>query len=267
MGSRYDNISRIISNPNFYDLVELKVIPGWRHFPIAGEKGGVETLSTTAWDDLTNIPSTQVIKSPNGENLELVSSSSSDDIAGELGVKKVDIHYLENGVEKEKRVDITGDTPVDLSSVITATDIQWTHSALLGTSAPNGSAAGIIDLQTLGGGTIYSRIDAGSNQSLSSQYRVPLNHIGLAMNANLSGVKQELSVKLRATRERFNRKLIPGVFTFTRSISLNDSTLPGGSFPIFLPSLCQVKASGISKAAGGKASVNYDIIVIHKDAL
>jgi hypothetical protein len=232
-------------------------IPGIKMYSIPGRKDG---LSSALLDDLTQIPGTIVVPEPGGIQLQISSSSAADTSAG-TGIQTLDVHYLDpNGDEQEETVTMNGTTPVN--TVATDIDfIQWIHAKTVGTG---GVSAGNISVEDTGGAVIYEYIEAGGNQSLSAKYKVPNNKTGYVVGWQASGITKKIDLRLRATVERFDRSIIPGVFLFQDILVLNDATSGWIPFlvPLKMPSGAVIKLSGISSAAGGDGAGQFDIMIV-----
>lgn len=232
-------------------------VTGIKMYSIPGRKDG---LSNTALDDLTQIPGTIVVPDPGGIQLQISSSNAADTSAG-TGVQTIDVHYLDtNGDEQEENIIMNGVTPVN--TVATNIDfIQWIHAAAVGTG---GVAAGNISAEDTGGAVIYEYLAAGGNQSLSAKYKVPNNKTGYIVGWQVSGITKKIDLRLRATVERFDRSIIPGVFLFQDIMVLNDATSGWIPFmvPLKMPSGAVIKLSGISSAAGGDGAGQFDIMIV-----
>ena len=232
-------------------------IPGIKMFSIPGRK---DSLSTSALDDLTQIPGTIVSPEPGGIQLEVVSSSTSDTSAG-TGIQTLDLHYLDtSGAEQTELITLDGTTPVN--TVATDIDfVQWCHAKTVGTA---GVAVGNISILDTTGTTTYEYISAGGNQSLSARYKVPTGKTGYVVGWQASGITKKIDLRLRATVERFDRSLIPGVFLFQDILVLNDTASGYIPFalPLKMPAGAVVKMSAVSAAAGGDAAGQFDIVLV-----
>jgi len=251
------NLEQALSTTSFLFEVARGSIPGIKMYSIPGRK---DSLSSSVLDDLTQIPSTTVVPSPGGIQLELVSSSGDDDSGG-TGAQTIDIHYLDtSGDEQEETVIMNGATPVD--TVATDIDfVQWIHAKTVGAG---GVAAGNISLRNTAGSVTYEYITAGGNQSLSAKYKVPTGKTGYVVGWQASGITKKIDLRLRATVERFDRSLISGVFLFQDILVLNDATSGWIPFevPLKMPAGAVVKMSAISNAAGGDAAGQFDVILV-----
>lgn len=232
-------------------------IPGIKMYSIPGRKDG---LSSSALDDLTQIPGTVVVPEPGGIQLQFSSSSGSDTSAG-TGVQTIDIHYLDtSGDEQEENIIMAGAVPVN--TVATNIDfIQWIHTTTVGSG---GVAAGNISVENVGGGTVYEYLAAGGNQSLSAKYKVPNAKTGYVVGWQASGMTKRIDLRLRSTVERFDRTLVPGVFLFQDVVVLNDTSSGWIPFlvPLKMPSGSVTKLSAVSSAAGGDGAGQFDIMIV-----
>ena len=139
--------------------------------------------------------------------------------------------------------------------------MQWIHAKTVGSL---GIAAGNISLTDTGGVTIFEYVVAGGNQSLSAKYKVPTGHTGYVVGWQCSGITKKIDTRLRATVERFDRTLVPGVFLFQDITVLNDATsgwIPF-SVPLKMPAGAEIKLSAISSAAGGDGAGQFDIMIV-----
>ena len=232
-------------------------VAGMKMYAIPGRKN---SISSAVLDDLTQIPGTTVVPSPGGIQLEIVSDNANDTSAG-TGVQTLDIHYLDtNGDEQDETVTMDGTTPVN--TVATDIDfVQWMHTKTVGS---NTVSVGNISLLDTGGVVTYEYIAAGGNQSLSARYMVPSGKTGYITGWQSSSVVKRVDIRLRATVERFDRTIVPGVFLFQDNVVLNDAVSGWLPFDVWLkvPAGGEVKISGISAAAGGDAGGKFNILLI-----
>lgn len=251
------NAEQAISVTNFLVEVSRGNIPGMKLYNIPGRK---DTISSTVLDDLTQIPATTVVPEPGGIQLQVVSSHVGD-ISGGAGIQELDIHYLDTaGLEQEEMITMDGQDPVN--TIATDIDfVQWAHARAVGA---NGVALGNISITDTTPTVAYEYIAAGGNQSLSGRVKVPVDKTGFVMGWQATGVTKKIDIRLRATVERFDRSLLPGVFLFQDNLLLNDSTSGWIPFdaPLKMPSLAVVKMSGISFVAGGDAGGAFTILLI-----
>lgn len=246
-----------LSTTNFLFEVARGNVPGIKMYSVPGRKDG---LSSAALDDLTQIPGTVVVPEPGGIQLRFTSSSAADSSAG-TGIQTADLHYLDtSGNEQEETVIMNG--AGGINTVATNIDfVQWIHAKSVGSG---GVAAGNISVTDTAGAITYEYLAAGGNQSLSAKYKVPNNKTGYVVGWQSSGITKKIDIRLRATVERFDRTLIPGVFLFQDVVVLNDTTSGWIPFmvPLKMPSGAVIKLSGISSAAGGDGAGQFDIMIV-----
>lgn len=234
-------------------------VPGQKVYSIPGRKDGV---SQTLLDDITQVPGTTVIPDPGGIQMEVVSTSAND-TAGGTGANSIEVHYLDDsGIEQNETVPTGGLTPVN-TVAINLDKIQWMHTKTVGSIAGK-VAAGNISLRDTGGVTTYEYIAAGGNQSLSCRYHIPAGKTGFILGWIATAIEKQIDFRLRATVERFDRSLLPGIFLFQDSVVLQNA--PSGWRPFLvpqeIPAGATIKGSGLSTAAGGNGSVSFDILLI-----
>ena len=233
-------------------------IPGMKTYVIAGRK---DSIDNTALDDLTQIPGTTVVPSPGGVQLEIISSAAADDGAPVgTGAQTVNIHYLDTaGAEQNETIIMNGTTLV--TTVATDIDhVQWINTNAVGSG---GVAAGNISLQGLGGGAVFEYIAAGGNQSLSARYVVPTGKTGYLFGWRSSAIVKQVDFRLRATVDRFDNSLLPGVFLFQDPAVVIDA--PTGFIPLpwsKMPAGAIIKISGLSQAAGGNGGGSFQILLV-----
>lgn len=235
-------------------------ISGIKSYIIVGRK---DSISTTALDDISQIPATTVIPDGGGIQMEVVSSSASDTSDGD-GARTVGIHYLDSdGVEQEEDITLNGVTPVNT----VATDInhvQWMHVKARGGGATE-TAIGNISLRSTDGATTYEYIAAGGNQSLSCRYVIPANKTGYILGWHCAAISKQIDFRLRSGVKKFDRSAIqPHIPLFQDAFVLNDSV--SGHIPFRVPLMCpagsHIKVSGLSAASGGNGSAQFEVLVI-----
>ncbi len=242
----------------FFMEVARGNVSGWKMFSVPGKKVGI---SNTVLDDISEIPGTTVIPDPGGIQLEIVSSSGSDD--GNpigIGAQTVMIHYLDDaGLEQAEIKTMNGVTAV-LTVATNIDKIQWIHVIDVGS---NTTSVGNISLQGVGGGTVYEYITAGGNQSLSCRYHVPSDKTGFITGWQASAITKVIDFRLRANVGRATQT-VQQAFNFQDVILLDAA--PSGWIPFevpkLMPSNSTVKGSGLSFAAGGDAGMQFDIILV-----
>ncbi len=239
----------------FLDIAKWKI--SWHKFYVIPWQK--YSISTTVQDDLTEIPWLTTVIYPNGVTLEILSSSASDTAAG-TGARTIDIHYLDSSnLEKELTITLNWTTPVSLW--ITANRIQWMHTKTAGSGWVCVWNITIRSIVTPA--NIYEYILAGWNQSLSGRYTVPAGKTGYIVWWDTSAINKRMSVKLRATVERYDRSLQSWIFTFQDNALLNNSAV---SIPFYVPLKCpettDIKLSALADAVWWDCGWNIHILLV-----
>jgi hypothetical protein len=250
-------------NQDFFFEIAQGNVEGMKMYAIPGRR---DNVSANGLADISQIPSTAaifVVPSPGGQQLEVVSSSTADDVLG-TGVQTLEIEFLDsNGAEQSEILSMDGTTPVATSS----TDIdkvQWMHGVTVG---DNTVSVGNITLRSTVGGETFEYIAAGGNQSLSARYTVPTGKTGYILGWQASAITKVIDFRLRATVDRFTR-VVHEAFNFQDSVILD--TAPSGWIPFVVPLKCpetaEIKISGVSAAAGGDAGGEFDVLLVDDGA-
>lgn len=250
-----DSINPFFTNDFFFEIARGN-ISGIKSYIIVGKK---DSISQSVFDDLSQIPNTNIILDPGGIQMELVSGDANDTSNG-TGAQTVCIVYLDtSGIELIEIVILNGTTPVN--TVATNIDkIQWINVLTVGS---NSVAEGNISLRNTDGSVTYEYIVAGGNQSLSARYTIPTNKTGYITGWQGSGITKIIDLELRATVDRVDRTLITA-FTFQDALRLDAA--PSGHIPFLIPlkmpAGTQIKLSGRSSAATGDAAGHFSIILV-----
>ena len=249
-----DSPFRLISY-NDADEVGRGHVPGSRILILTGEH--FANVETGQLGDLSLIPGVVDAPEPGGVQLSLRSDNIADALGG-AGAEKVEVHYLDSLYQPQKEtVSLNGTNLVNT----VATDInvvQFMYVVQLGTTHV---ALGNISLEALGGGTIYEYIGEGGNQALTSRYCVPAGKRAILQGWHVSGLKQKITFRLRATCHRVSRELLPEVFQFQDAAVCEKVTsgyLQGRG--LRFPSLCRIKISCSASANGGEAAGSFIIL-------
>ena len=252
-------------NQDFLFEIAQGNVEGMKAYVVPGRRDGVSALGLA---DITQIPSTAAIfaiPDPNGQQLEVLSDDSNDVAAGS-GVQTMELEFLDsNGDEQFEDIVMNGTSPVPTSS----TDIgkvQWMHGIEVGS---NTVSEGNITLRqsTAAGGEVYEYVALGGNQSLSCRYTVPNKKTGYIMGWQASGIIKVIDFRLRATVDRF-RRTSQQAFNFQDAVVVDDGLSGWLNFevPLKCPAGSQIKASGVSAAAGGDAGCQFHILLVDDDA-
>lgn len=243
---------------DFYLRIAKGEMSGFKNYNIFGYKQGI---STTVLDDVSQIPATTVIPTPDGIQLRAVSSSANDIAVTGSGIRTLELYFLDTNYNMQSEtITMNGLTPVNT----VATNIQrvlWIHTY---TAGAGGVAAGNISLTNIAGTVTYEYIVAGGNRSLSSHFTVPDGKTGFILGWQSSSVKQDMSIRLRATVHFHNRTLLlPGVFIFHNVMTLKDSSLYDPMKPpLSFPAHCDIKVSALAGTANGDCEAGFSILLV-----
>lgn len=242
---------------DYRDAIALGQIPG--HDPFRGF-GRRDSLATTAGgDDVSDIVAV-AIPWPNqstGEQMTLVSDSANDAAAGS-GARTVKVHYLDAaGNYLHEIVTLNGTTGVNT----VATNIRFVQLVTVETAGSfGGKNAGNITLYKLATpATVYARVVAGNNSSLSSARMVPNGKTFYMTSMTVSATSSKpVSARVTATCDH-GGIYVSGVFQFEEIVECQDSVVTiAFSVPRTIPSLAIIKGVAVSSQAGGSVSIAYD---------
>jgi len=254
------SVSGSSSEPKDYFIeVGKGNITGSKIITLAGVNDDISD-SDVIYGDISQIPSVLALPIPDGIQLELISSDGNDTILG-TGIQKVEIHYLDATTfnEATEIVEMNGTEAVETNGTNFG-NIQWIHALEVGS---NGTSAGNISLQNVGGGTIYEYIKQGGNQSLTARYTIPNAKKGYLINWHVSGMKKKIDFQLRATVDRDTRELVEGVFLFQDSESAEkaNSGLLDGKGTRF-PAKSTIKLSAKADGADGEGAGSFTLLIV-----
>ena len=217
VGSTADPFVPVQISHEWQDAVGSGLITGAERFDGFGEitLSGAKT-GADVWDG----PTETIPKATGGIQMQVVSDSASDTSAG-IGVRSVNIHYIQaDGTAATETVILNGTTPVNT----VATDIlfvnrfhTWTVGVGGGTYSP--AAIGNITIESVGGATVYAKIAATGNQTLSTAKMVPSGKV-LYINRFTGSEMANKKVTLRLRTESHEGVLTPGVFLFKASMNM-----------------------------------------------
>jgi hypothetical protein len=244
-------------NTDFLIEVGKENVPGHRIEVVTGlHEANVETAQL---GDLSPIPSVVTIPVPGGIQLEVVSDSAQDGVAG-TGVLTLEIHYLDSTfAEAVEIVTMNGTTPVNT----VATDIQEIQYMHTKTAGSSGKAVGNISIKDTSGVTTYDYILAGFNQTFTARWTVPLAKKAYLLNWHCSGLKKRIDFHVRASCDKFDRTLLAGIFLDQdmEVCEVSNSGLLDGKGLQF-PAQSTIKMSCIADAVGGEASGGFTVLVV-----
>lgn len=244
---------------DFLLRVAMGKVSGASFLRAFGLKTGV---STTVLDDVSEIPSTTTIPTPDGIQLAVKSSSANDASAG-TGVRSVNIQYLDRNYDARSETVFTNGTSLVFTNGTTIQRIQSFHTKTAGSGKV---AAGNISLKKTDNTTTYSYIKAGGNQSLTAMVTIPNGNIGYLLNWHTGMIKQPMNARIRATADKYTGELLPGIFLFQDIITMNNGTSPDVPFRSWqkLPAKTDVKVSAISEGANSDCSASFEILLLQE---
>lgn len=245
-----DNKPRVSSMPYTYDIVHGN-IPNHRPIRVNGLNPDIDNVR----EDLIYGGGTYVFPAV-AQQMEVVSTSASDTLAGS-GVQKIEIHWLdENYNEFDEEISLNGATPV-LTVATNILRINGMHSIQVGAG---GVAAGDIIIRPVGGGSSFGIIPAGLNQLIQAVYTVPLAKRYFITNwsvgaGNAAGGRYcEFTLRATAHDDEGTIEYIAGVFHVWGLIAAQDANIQQFfTLPIKLPAKTDIEISAVSDAGTANA--------------
>jgi len=237
----------------------------------------------TSFEAITNTNANQIIPPILGEDIDIVSASTADTIAG-TGARQVKIWYLDANFNIGTQVvNLSGQTPVELSEQ----NITYILKAEIVATGTGLKSAGAITIAAVTAGAVFGVIDAGSDNMGNCAYMVPAGHAGYVHGfwADIEAVSTGVgTAEIVFQIAKFG---VSGVAnseawrTVARvSIVENDSDVvsatggnanspgyfefPGG--PIKLPAKCQVRLAGKARSGAVAAVAGFNIVIQGSDA-
>lgn len=219
--------------------------------------------SAISGDDIWTGPTSTIPIPPDvGEQMQVQSTSDSDDILG-TGVRTLHISYIDaNGLHQYETINMDGTNPTPT----TATDIRFVQEIHGITTGSNLLSEGIITISKLGDAdTVYTQIQPQTNQSLNTARMVPASHVLVVRTFNgSSGTAaggKSADIRLRVTNHGFN--LTPRVFHFVDNfLSFNSSTSRTYPDSIIVPELSIVKCTSYTTVAGADVQASWEGVLV-----
>lgn len=242
---------KVVAEPYSYQIAG-NAIAGHSPVHILGYSTGVGATRVDIWESAAAstyvFPATPI-------QMQVVSSSASDAAAG-TGIRTVDIEYLDTSYNMQtERVTLNGVTVVNT----VATNILRVNNFHAMSVGSTGASVGNIQLQSVGGAVVYSRITAGSNFARQAIYTVPLGKrlfmSGVVFSTTTAAAGHSQTMTIRTTSTSSD-ELTPGLFMY-RHIALidNNSLVKDFTFPITIPATADVKATCQSDGANAAICV------------
>lgn len=148
--------------------------------------------------------------------MEVVSSSGDDTATTGTGARTVGLRYVTTEfVEKTVTLDLAGATPV-----AGPTDFHRAQDFWVASAGSGGAAAGNIDLRTVTGSTVHSRIVVGFNVAQTALYTVPKGFVGFlegALSAAPQATDTTAAVLIRASQDPTGTRLDGPILSVTDS--------------------------------------------------
>lgn len=210
-------------------------------------------IDTAAAEDIIPQGGTYVWMSLAGQRLEVVSTGAQDTGAG-TGVQQVLLGYLDTSyVRRNEIITLTG----GVAAPTVANNIIRVNRFRAYRVGGNYVAAGDISCQTLGGGTIYSRILTGQTRARQGVYTVPAGSVlyvtsGVFVATGVASGKNIIFAMKATYEDETNTLLSPNFFMPYAEVGICNS---GGTaflrefeIPIRFPSTVDLKVSGTTDA-------------------
>jgi len=248
-----NNKPRVSSMPYLYDIAEGNVT---EHNPFT-KLGYNADVGATEEEIITQGGLYYWI--PTATALEVVSSSTDDDVAG-IGVQKVKITYLKADYSEASEIlDMDGTTPVPLTdtAIIRVNSIRATQ---VGT---NMMSVGTINCRTVVGTNVVRSIVAGSTRGRGATYTVPLGKTLYITSVHLSSgyttsgkvVRWFCRAKVDSTAPTVK---IDFFQPFYETITQDSTNIAEFKMPVKIPATADVKISALSNGAGSFCSCYID---------
>lgn len=246
--------NRPFPTSNIIESIGRGLVPGASLFRVIGLNADVDDVREDVWEP----GGVYVFPPDTGVQMRVVSTSSND-VDGGTGARKVDLHYLDvAGVPQTIEIVMNGVAPV-LTSVSDIRRVQDFHVKEAGSLS---LSAGSISLTSLDGLTVYARVSANSNRGRQAVWTVPagkrafITEAWIGGNADGGSSANFAEGYLRATCDFTTSELTPGLFNFSWGMIAAGNTIGGMmSIPVILPAMCDVKISALSRAANSNVRV------------
>ncbi len=232
-----------MSQPYLYAIAEGN-IAGHTSWTKLGYNPSSTATQSTLWE-----LSTEYIFPIVQQQMQVVSTSASDNATGS-GARAVLIYYLDSaGTEHSEIVTMTGTVPVNT----VATDIYRINYFYIYTFGGSTGAAGTITVKDITGTTTYALISAGYTRGRNIVYTVPKGKVlyitSIACSAGYKTSGKTVRFTLQATYDPvLNVLLSPTYFIPDAEIVLMDNAYQKElEIPIRFPALADIKVSVIGE--------------------
>jgi hypothetical protein len=241
-----DGKMRVSSMPYLYDIAEGNV-SAHTAFAKLGYNAAVGATDEDIWTQSTVYPWIAA----GGIALEVVSSSTDDDLTG-TGIQKVRVGYLDTDYSSQSQVlDMDGQTPVPLTDT-TILRVNSIRATQVGTG---GVAAGTITCRLVGGAaTVYRSIVAGYTRGRGLTYTVPLGKTlyltSIAVSSGYTTVGRVVRWTGRATVDDTAPTVKTNFFQpFFEIITQDNTFYREFEIPIVIPATADLRVSAMSDPA------------------
>ncbi len=190
-----------------------------------GERSSIQIVAQGS--DVWHGPDSSITIPPSsGEQMEVVCANAAD-ISGGIGIREVEIHYLDSAGISQTEILATNGGTVDT----VAADMRFIQDIHASKVGSNGVAVGDISIQSKNeaGNPVYNMILAGGNMSLTINKMVPAGKTLYITHWDASaGGKQPVTVRLRSTDHHGELFFGDGdsepVFLFKDTVNLENSS-------------------------------------------
>lgn len=244
-----------VINKRYYTSIALGEVSGHEGRRVLG-RAGVNAVADEY--DISSAPVNNPTPLPSAlQSMELISSSANDAAAG-TGATSILVRGLTTAdAEITETVTPTGTTGVTL-----ANQYRRINDVIVIGCGSNNGAAGNIDIQDVGGGSVYARIDADHRRARLGAFTVPAGKKAIITSWKAGGILKELEFMLLATA--FDGVLYAGTFIEQDMIALKDNTFDEVSeLPQVLPALTDIKVTfdNTSDPKTGSAFTTFEIMI------
>ncbi len=226
-----------VSSKSYWASVTLEELPGHEAFRISMYDPDIPNVAGQ-WHELNEL-NVDVLPMPfTAGVVEIVSASASDAAAG-TGVQSITIDGIDAaGARQIEIVTLNGTTPVQTTGSYTHINIAYAET--IGSAK---SAVGNITFQSVGGGTVYTRITAGEAMTRHAKFLVPTGKQLIVIEWLASDASKETLLQLQTTMR-------PDGIVGDAWISTGEQIVTQESAHMMLVMPLVVKAGGLIRVVG-----------------
>lgn len=245
---------RVVAKP-YYTAVSFGQVPNHEGRRVLGH-AAVNAVADEY--DVSSAPVNNPTPLPSAlQSMELISSSLNDAAAG-TGATSVLIRGLTTAdAEVTETVTPTGTTGVTL-----ANQYRRINDMIVVGYGSNGGAVGDIDIQDVGGGSVYARVEADHRRARLGAFTVPAGKKAVITSWKAGSILKELEFLLLATA--FNGTRYADTFIEQDMILLKDNTFDEVSeLPQVFPALTDIKVTfdNTSDPKTGTAFTTFEVMI------